>query len=142
LKGIVNDFDENAWLYAGCGIMTPARVAFHIVKGVKYYIEDSATTAFPSGKSFEVNGATAPAADLPSQNDLLACIDELQIKTAAWLSELDVNAENQAFPWAGATKLGVVLFLLCHNLYHIGELSALLNESRNGQAEDNWVKSL
>jgi hypothetical protein len=55
---------------------------------------------------------------------------------------MDFGAENRSFDWAGETKLGVVIFLLRHNLYHIGELSSLLNESRNGEAEDHWVKAL
>jgi hypothetical protein len=80
--------------------------------------------------------------DLPSQEDILACIDELKEKTEQWLSVMDFDAENKAFPWAGKSKLGVVLFLLRHSLYHIGELSSLLNESRNGAVEDNYVKAL
>jgi len=54
---------------------------------------------------------------------------------------MDYDAENLSFDWAGRTKLGVVIFLLRHNLYHIGELGSLLNESRNGEAEDNWIKA-
>jgi hypothetical protein len=49
---------------------------------------------------------------------------------------------NEAFPWAGKIKLGLVLFLMRHSLYHLGELSCLLNESRNGDVEDNYVKAL
>jgi hypothetical protein len=52
------------------------------------------------------------------------------------------KVENKIFYWAGKTKLGLVLFLLRHTLHHIGELSSLLNESKNGVADDNWVKAL
>ncbi len=141
-EGIVKDLDERAWLYAGCGPNTAAGTAFHILKGVKYYIEDSSAIIFPSGKSFEMNPATVKREELPSQSDIVAGIGELKTRTEKWLSEIDLNAENKSFPWAGATKLGVVLFLLRHNLYHIGELSSLLNESKNGVAEDNWTKTL
>jgi hypothetical protein len=141
-EGIVKDFDQAAWIHTGCGTTTPARTAFHILKGVKYYLEDSSTIIFASGKSFESNYGTVTEDELPSQNDILVCIDELKLKTEAWLSDLDFHSENRSFPWAGKTKLGVVIFLLRHTLYHIGELSALLNESRKGVAEDNWVKAL
>jgi hypothetical protein len=141
-EGIVQDFDKEAWLHAGCGPNTPAGTAFHILKGVKYYIDDSSTMFFPSGKSFESNPATMKKEELPSQSDIVAGIGELKVKTEKWLTEIDLNSENKAFEWAGATQLGVVLFLLRHNLYHIGELSSLLNESKNGIAEDNWVKTL
>jgi hypothetical protein len=63
-------------------------------------------------------------------------------KTEIWLTEVDFQAENKKFHWAGKTNVGPVLFLLRHTLYHIGELSSLLNESKNGVADDNWVKAL
>ena len=139
---IVKDFDKDAWRHTGRGTTTPVRLAFHILQGVKYYIEDSATLLFVSGKSFESNWKTAPEEELPSQNDILVCINELKAKTEKWLAEMDFHAENRSFEWAGETKLGVVLFLLRHSVYHIGELSSLLNESKNGDAEDNYVKAL
>jgi hypothetical protein len=141
-EGIVKDFDNDAWVHTGRGTITPVRVAFHILQGVKYYIQDSSTILFASGKSFESNWETVPEKDLPSQDDVLACIDELRVKTEKWLSETDLSSENRSFEWAGETKLGVVLFLLRHSLYHIGELSSLLNESRNGDVKDNYVKAL
>ena len=55
---------------------------------------------------------------------------------------MDYGAENKPFEWAGETKLGVVIFLLRHSLYHIGELSSLLNESKNGAVEDHYVNAL
>ncbi|MBI5029880.1 MAG: DinB family protein [Chloroflexi bacterium] len=141
-EGIVKEFDKDAWLHTGCGPNTPAGTAFHILKGVKYYIEDVSTMFFPSGISFECNPATMKREELPSPSDIIAGIGELKVKTEKWLSEIDLDSENKSFRWAGTTKLGVVLFLLRHNLYHIGELSSLLNESKNGVAEDNWVKTL
>ena len=142
LEGIVKDFDQDAWIHTGRGVITPARLAFHILQGVKYYIDDSSTILFVSGKSFENKWETTREENLPSQNDILACVNELWAKTEEWLCEIDLNAENKSFPWAGKTKLGVALFLLRHTLYHMGELSSLLNESRNGDVEDNYVKAL
>ena len=139
---LVKGFDQDAWLHTGRGTTTPARMAYHILQGVKYYLQDSSTIVFASGKPFEGKCWEIPEQDLPSQEDILVCIDELRGKTKDWLNEMDCAAENEAFPWAGETKLGVVLFLLCHTVYHLGELSALLNESRNGNAEDSYVKPL
>jgi uncharacterized damage-inducible protein DinB len=139
---IVKDFDNDAWLHTGRGAITPARLAFHILKGVKYYIEDPTTVLFASGKSFESDWETVKEEDLPSQDDILTCIDELKAKTEKWLSEMNLDSENRSFEWAGETRLGVVLFLLRHSLYHLGELSSLLNESRNGDVEDHYVKAL
>lgn len=141
-KALIQDFDQDAWLHTGRGATKPARLAFHILKAVKYYIEDSSMILFASGKSFESNPETAKEEELPSQDDMLASIDELGAKTQKWLSEMEFGAKNESFEWAGDTKLSVVIFLLRHSLYHLGELSSLLNESKNGNAEDNYVKTL
>jgi hypothetical protein len=139
---LVDDFDDDAWLHTGRKAMVPARLAFHIIKSVKYYIEDPTTTSFASGKSFEINGETAPEEALPSQQDIAGYIQEFQEKTSLWLAKTDLHAKNEAFPWAGETKGNVALFLLSHTLVHIGELSTMLNEAQHGDVEDHYVKAL
>ena len=139
---LVEAFNPDAWLHTGRGTITPTRLAFHILKGVKFYIEDSSTLVFSSGKSFERDWETAEVEELPSQHDILVCMDNMRMKSENWLTIMDLSDENGSFPWAGKTKLGLVLFLLRHTIYHLGELSSLLNESRDGETEDHWVKAL
>jgi hypothetical protein len=142
LATVAADFDREAWLHAGCGTTTPARIAFHILQAVKYYLEDPAPIHFSSGKSFEQNCGEAAEENLPSQRDIVECIDHLRSKTQQWLSGMEFEAENQSFKWAGPTQFGVALFLLRHTMYHLGELSALLTECKNGAVEDHYVKAL
>jgi hypothetical protein len=139
---LVDDFDDVAWLHAGRKTGTPARLSFHILKSVKYYIEDASVTAFASGKAFDVDCGTAAEAELPSREDVVLCIREFARISEAWLAGMDLAAANEPFPWAGKTRGGVALFTLKHATYHLGELSMLLNESRNGETEDNFVKAL
>ncbi len=139
---LVNDFDDKAWFHTGRNAMIPVKLSFHILKATKYYIEEQSSIQFISGKAFDIDCATAKEGELPSRNDILDCIDYLSKKTEKWLAEIDYQSANETFPWAGKTKLGAVIFLLRHSLYHLGELSSLLNESRNGNAEDNYVKAL
>jgi hypothetical protein len=139
---LVKDFDAEAWLQTGRGAITPARLALHILQSVKYYLKDSSTILFESGKPFESNWETAKQEDLPSQGDILTCMLEMKGKTEEWLSEIDYDAANISFEWAGETNLGVVIFLLRHSLFHIGELSSLLNESKNGDVQDHYVKAI
>jgi hypothetical protein len=139
---LVNDFEVGAWLQTGRGSIKPARLSLHILQAVKYYLEDKSAIVFQSGKPFDENWETVKAEDLPSQEDMAACIHLMKEKTEKWLREMDYQAKNEPFPWAGETKLGVVIFLLRHSLFHIGELSSLLNESRNGEVEDHYVKAI
>jgi len=73
---------------------------------------------------------------------IFACIREMASQTEQWLSDLAYGAENKEFPWAGETQLGVVIFLLRHSQFHIGDLSSLLNESKAGAVEDHYVNAL
>ena len=139
---IVKDFDAEAWLQTGRGVITPARLAFHILLGTQYYLEDKTAFQFPSGKPFEIDWETIKTDNLPSQNDILEFTREMMEKTEKWLLDLEYGAENKSFPWAGETQLGVVIFLLRHSQFHIGELSSLLNESKDGVVEDHYVKAL
>ena len=123
-------------------IITPARLSFHIPKAVKYYLEDKFEIFFASGKPFNSNSENATEDDLPSQNDITIIIREFRKKTEKWLDEIDYGAKNKSFNWAGETKFGVVIFLLRHSLYHIGELSSLLNKSKNGDEEDHYVNAI
>jgi hypothetical protein len=142
LERIVGDFDDRAWTCAGRKGYCPARLAFHILQANGYFLEDKTETTFASGKSFEIDWAAAKPEDLPSREDISAAVKVWKDKTAGWLAEMDIDSKNEAFPWTGETKAGVALFLLGHTLYHLGELSSLLNECRDGEAEDHYVAAL
>jgi hypothetical protein len=142
MAGVVKEFDPDAWLHAGRGVNTPARLSWHILQAAKNYMQDPSPLVFPSGRPSQGKPSEGMEEDLPTQADIAACIAALQESTVCWLSEIDYDCENSDFPWAGETKLGVVLFLLRHSLFHIGELSSILNESKNGDVEDIYVKVL
>lgn len=140
-ENLVQDFESEAWLQTGRGAVTPARLSLHILLAAQYYLEDLTPFAFPSGKQCESEWESK-IADLPTQADIMAFSREMKERTEQWLSDLDLDAENKTFPWAGKTQLGVVLFLLRHSLFHIGELSSLLNESKAGHVKDHYVHAL
>jgi hypothetical protein len=139
---LVDGFDDESWIHTGRKTTTPARLSFHILQATKYYIEDRSGTDFVSGKAFDIRSETVETEELPSRDDILNSIELFLEKTEKWLCEIDYMSPNESFPWAGDTKLGVVIFLLKHSVYHLGELSALLNESRDGNVGDNYVKTL
>jgi hypothetical protein len=136
LREIVRDTGDDVWTHAGCGYVTPARTAFHILLGVEYYIGYVSNLSKRFGKDWE----KMPDESLPSQADILTGIGELRNAMVEWVEGLDLDAENPRFPWAGETMAGVLLFALRHTMYHIGELNALLYHHRGGDVEDYWMK--
>ncbi len=135
---IVNDFYPDAWLHTGRGVITPARLSFHLLQSIQYYIEDDTFTAFTSGRDFRQNWETMGDENLPSQDDIRSAIRDFKGLTENWLRNMDLLSVNTTFDWAGKTKMGVVIFTLRHFVYHMGELSSLLNESLHGNANDNF----
>jgi hypothetical protein len=136
---LVKDFDADAWLHTGRNAMTPARLSYHVLGSTRFYIEDESDLQFKSGKPFKGDWVDCREEDLPSQADILDAIETISMKTERWLSELDYAAPNESFPWTGKTQLSVAIFLIRHSLYHLGELSALLNESKHGDVEDHYI---
>lgn len=140
-EGIIRDFDDDAWTTLAHGYIVPVRLAFHILKSTLYYLEDSSVLAFPSGRLLDGEWLTMEVEKLPHRLDILQILDVFRGKTEKWLSKMDFAAPNTSFAWAGKTKMGVVIFLLRHTLYHLGEMNALLYESKHGKANDNFIKA-
>lgn len=138
---MVKDFDDESWTKTGCGYITPARISYHILGGTKYYIEDETVISFASGKKADWNWENGRNEDLPAKDDILELIHMYKNKSDLWINQIDLEADNSKFPWAGPTKLSVVLFQLRHMEYHIGELNLLLHECKDGKADDNWIKA-
>lgn len=139
---IVHDFEADAWVGAGFGITIPARLACHILQSTRYYIQDTAALVDGSGRAFDPVCGEAPAHELPAPEDIVALIEAVAARTEAWLSGLDLAAENTEFPWAGPTMHSVAVFLLAHSQFHLGELNALLNAQLEGQAADHWAQTV
>ena len=123
------------------GYISPARLAYHILHGTKYYLEDTSAVDLPSGRTFGGDWLTMEKHELPLRSDILHALKTFRAKTERWLANIEMGAKNTSFDWAGETKSGVVIFLLRHILYNSGELNALLYESKNGNAEDYWIKA-
>lgn len=139
LIAIVEKFDKHSWSHTGRKNYTPDRLSYHILHSIKYYIEDTTILQLKSGKNFEIDWEKAPSEELLSQNEIIACIKEIQKRTNKWLEDLECEQKNTSFEWAGEIKIGIVIFSLKHFMYHLGELSCLLNESKNGEVNDIYV---
>jgi len=141
-KSVCNDFDIASWKNSGYGLTQPSRLALHIIQSTKYYIEDESPLKYAAGKAIEINSWDLEKSDLPELEDILFLLADIEKKTVGWLEKVDFNANNDKFPWTGKTYGSVVLFLLRHSQYHLGEMNSLLNEQLNGEAEDHFAKEL
>ena len=133
---IVGSFPDDSWTSYGVGYVVPARVAYHALLGVEYYIEYKSNWGNRTGRDWSSMATTL----LPSQEDIQEYAEDLSTSLNQWLSRLDLDAENKRFEWAGKTQSGVLIFLLRHTMYHIGELNGLLYALTDGTIDDMWMK--
>ncbi len=138
---IVNDFDNESWTSTGCNYIIPARISYHIIGGVNYYIENEENMKLKSGKQNDWNWENGKIENQPTKEDILDFIRKYKEKTDKWINDINLEENSSKFEWTGKNKLSVVLFLLRHMEYHIGELNLLLHISKNGDADDNWIKA-
>lgn len=139
---MVMDFDTESWTKTGCVYIVPARISYHIIGGVNYYIENDTDVELTSGKKNDWNWENAKCEDLPTKEDIIDLIHLYKEKTDTWIQKMKLEDRNTKFEWTGRNKISVALFLLRHMEYHIGELNLLLHTSKNGIANDNWIKAL
>lgn len=135
-EAVVSEFDDVTWKKAGSGYMIPAKLALHILLGVDYYIERKSEW----GNRYAEGWASLDEESVPTQADILQYLEEEAAAFNSWLAGLELDAENQTFPWAGPTRSGVLVFLLRHTMYHLGEMNALLHVARDGEIDDMWMK--
>jgi hypothetical protein len=72
---------------------------------------------------------------LPSQEQLLAYLDQVEMAVASFLSEADLNSAEAMFRWTGATMLSRAIYNLRHLQHHLAEL-CLEMHCRGLQAPD------
>jgi len=138
---LVEEFDGDSWLHTGRKGYTAVRLSLHELQSIKFYLQDKTDDKLASGVAFDDNCWEMAEKDLPSQEEMVKWIHEYAARVEKWLQQMDFDHANSSFPWAGDTDGAIALFMFQHYLFHLGELSSLLNESKNGEVEDIFVKA-
>jgi hypothetical protein len=55
---------------------------------------------------------------------------------------MEFSEKNELFPWTGPDRASVVLFVVRHSNFHLGELNCLHNESLQGNGDDFFAKNI
>jgi hypothetical protein len=137
---IVNDYDDEAWFNMGHNRTTAYVLAFHILDATKFYMQDE------SGYELE-NGETLPSLgpdDITPRISRADIIKNILIQKDAiidWVKNMNLDEKQKNFEWTGPDMGSVALFISRHSHFHLGELNALLNEYKKGEAKDNYVPS-
>jgi hypothetical protein len=138
---LVTEFDEKAWFEYGRGANTPARFCLHILQSFNFYMMSDEYVVLASRKNLSCDPWEVEKKELPTQSEMLEMILYFKNKTTNWVNDMVLDDVNKDFDWTGETKFSVLIFVLRHFMYHLGEVSGLLNEVKNGDVDDIYVNS-
>lgn len=138
LAEAVKNFTANQWRSGDIDYSIPARIAYHAIETVDYYLRDD-LTAFKWGWRFGIDWEGASPSQLPDQRATLAYLHEIRRQSAAWLASLGDEGLlriDKAFHAEAMSNLDRVLYVLRHTHQHVGEICAELR--RCERARPAW----
>ena len=134
-RDAVKAFPSEEWRVVENFYPRPAAIAYHSLEAIDFYTSGKRGDEFQWGRRFGVEWETEDFERLPSQQQLLTYLDEIEIRISNWFKQMDVSAPEETYTWTGDTKLENAIYLLRHTLQHTAELSLELHH-RGYQAPD------
>jgi hypothetical protein len=129
-------FPADEWRKGEMDYLRPAGVALHVVETADFYAGDQSADEFPWGGRFGVGWEDRRSERLPTQEQLIGYLDEVEKKVEAWLRSTDFLSQEQQFPHTGPIILGRAMYLLRHNQHHLAEMG--LELTRRGFQGPGW----
>jgi uncharacterized damage-inducible protein DinB len=140
-RDAIRDIPEEQWRAGEVDYLTPSRLLYHVLEAAEFYSRET-PKGFNWGanqRRFGVDWEAATPEQLPTQEQTLTYLDEVQAQLEAWLKnaeDSDILSPDSEYSWTGKSVLGRALYLLRHNQHHLGELNAELR--RRGLPRAKW----
>lgn len=132
----VQTFPVEEWRAGELNYLRPAGIAYHVLETIDFYTGEESIDAFEWGGRFGVDWEGAHSDQLPSQEQVLLYLDEVQARVEEWLTGNDLLAPEQTYPWTGSVLLARALYILRNTQHHVAELS--LELTRRGYPAPEW----
>jgi hypothetical protein len=142
LLSLVKNYSDENWLLLGHGMTMPMKLAYHIIHSVKYYTGDENDYSLSTGRMYKYEIERVDENSYLQREEIVELINKTAEEVRSWIEQISLDEKNVKYPWTGTNLLSVVLFIIRHNYFHLGELNALLNESIEGNAEDCFANNI
>lgn len=124
------------WCEGELDYLRPAGVAYHVLETIDFYTSEQSVDTFEWGGRFGVGWEGAHADQLPSQEQVLLYLDEMETRVEEWLTSNHLLAPEQTYPWTGSVLLARALYVLRNTQHHVAEMS--LELTRRGYSAPQW----
>lgn len=126
-RGAVKAFPAEQWKIVENYYPRPAAIAYHTLETIDFYTSGKSSDEFPWGHRFAVEWETQDFERLPSQQQLLTYLNEMETRLIDWFKRLDIFAPEKTYAWTGETRLEHAIYVLRHTHQHTAELSLELH---------------
>ena len=129
-------FPADEWRQGDISYLRPAGVAYHVLECTDLYTGNKSVEEFAWGGRFDADWEDANSDQLPSQEQLIIYLDEMEDKLEEWFRKADLLAVETVFPWTGQLILGRAIYNSRHIQHHLSEMS--LELTRRGYQSPEW----
>lgn len=135
LRILVSKCPQQVWRQGKSAHERPAGLALHMAQSIDLYSTIKAGEG--SGEALaDANWQARDASNLPTQMAFLAYLEVVEERLARFLSAIDLEEEEELFPWTGASHLSRGIYSLRHAEHHLASLKFRL-QSR-GVPTPDW----
>jgi hypothetical protein len=138
-EAMIRAIPEDEWHRGEVDYLIPARHLVHVLACEDAFLEEVPLDQVDDFRLFEVREWRTPPEKLVGREEALIKLAQVRTAVAGKLEALDDAALLQAESvhlWAGATRLGKLLYVLRHSQHHLGEVNAEL--CRRGISAASW----
>jgi len=124
----IHQFKPEQWTKGIDAFQVPWRIAYHIIECLDYYFREQPTEPFEWGHRFQGGWWELSADRLPSPDDLLRYLEEIEHRISRHFSALDDSQLTSPYDKEkehGQTRLEHYVYALRHTMHHHGALSLL-----------------
>jgi hypothetical protein len=135
LRDAVKAFPAAEWRKGDTPYQRPAGLALHVVEAIDDYAVLKPGES-GQGRRVNVDWEEKDSAKLPSQDETLAYLEEVERRLARFLTNADLTATEELFRWTGSTLLSRMGYTLRHTQHHLAEMCLELH--RRGHKAPQW----
>jgi hypothetical protein len=128
LRDSIRNFGEAAWCKGPTFFQVPAKVAYHDVECLDYYFKAKSRDEWSWGYRFGKPWWELSNEEQPSQEALIAYLDELEDRIGAHLNGVQDEMLGEVYDpqeETFRTRIGQYLYALRHTTHHLGSLASL-----------------
>ena len=135
LRNTILQFTPDQWLRGGDDLQVPAKISYHILDALDYYLRENPDEDYVWGHRFGGGWWALDPAEMPTPQDLIQYLEDIEERANLLffhkLTDKDLSQPFDKKRQHGDTHLEHLVYALRHTMHHHGALSLLSLQFEN-----------